>query len=99
MADTLVCAAFSNIPVQTGSFALEGRWLIWSRVTLYPDRLCLEAWGFTGRFYRDIPLAQIDAAVAEEHRLILYRENEDPLALTLRRSGRWARSINAHRDL
>jgi hypothetical protein len=84
-----------DVPLRSDAYGLEDRWLLWSRVQLYPDRLELRGWSLVGRHSRDIALGQIEEAVHEEGRLRLALEEGEEVVLRVEEAERWARFIRA----
>jgi len=88
-----------DVPLRSGTFDLEDRCLLWSRLKVYPDRLELVGWSLAGRYERGISLDRIDEADHEERRLRLALENGEEVALIVDEAARWANFIAAQRDV
>lgn len=89
----------SNIPLRTASFALEDRWLLWSRARLYADRLVLSGWGVWERYRREILLTEIDRITREGQHLTLHLDDGTDFSLVFRETKRWSKALRVHRRL
>lgn len=94
-----VLLTLPDIPLRTTSFSVEDRWLLWSRIDLYPDRLELLGWALDGRHHRRIPLEQIEETDYGNQRLLLDLTDDERVALRLEEPARWARFIQTHREV
>lgn len=92
-------SSLTDVPLRAASFTLEDRWLLWSRVRLYADRVELVGWSLTGRYHRVIPLEHIEEAKHADGDLVLRRAEGPPLRLQLEAPKRWATAIATHRDV
>lgn len=88
-----------DVPLRTGSFALADRWLLWTRVRVYPDRVELVGWSFTGRDHRHIPLDRIAEIDHDGRHLQLQLQDGDGISLLVDEAASWARLIRAQRDV
>jgi len=88
-----------NVSLRTASFALKDRWLLWSRMRLYTDRLELTGWYFWGRYHRSIPLVHVEEVEVTRHHLVLHLADESSLQVAVDAPGQWASAIATHRDV
>jgi hypothetical protein len=86
-------ASLPDVPLRSGSFALEDRWLLWARVQLYPDRLELTGWSLAGWHQREIPLERVAVVDHEDDRLQLGLQSGETVSLLLEDPGRWAEFV------
>ncbi len=91
--------ALSDIPLRSASFSLENRWLLWSKARLYADRLVLSGWGLWERYWRQIPLDDIEKVERDEMQLLLHLEDGTDIAIHLNRAERWLTAIQVHREV
>lgn len=91
--------ALPDVPLRTTPFDVEDRWLLGAWMRMYPDRLVLAAWSFTGRLRRAIPLDQIAEVDHTDERLQLDVVEGERVALLVDEPARWARFIQAHRNV
>lgn len=88
-----------DVPLLSASFALDDRWLLWSRVRIYPDRLTLTGWSLAGRHRRRIPLSRIDRIRHDEERLRLHLQSDEQVTLVMDEAARWAQFLRSHRSV
>lgn len=93
-----VLLALSDVPLRTASFALEDRYLLWSRMRLYADRVELVGWSLAGRYHRVIPLGRIDEAETDDEHLVLDLTDENSVRIGVDAPGQWASTIATYRD-
>lgn len=77
---------------------IPGFRLLYSQVRLFPDWLVLSGWGFTGRYYRRIALADIDQVewfeqVWGNSTLLVHIADDTRVRVRLRRAGLWKYAI------
>jgi hypothetical protein len=94
-----VLLSLPDIPLLSTSFGLEDRWLLWSRLRLYPDRLEFRAWSVRGRIRRRIPLQRLERTEHEEGRLLLWLNSGTQLRLAVEEAERWAEFVSTQRAI
>lgn len=88
-----------DVPLLSTSFGLEDRWLLWSRLRLYPDRLELRGWAVLGRIRRRIPLQRVERTDHEDGRLLLGLKSGTQLRLAVEEAERWAEFVSTQRAI
>jgi len=94
-----VLLAIPDVPLLSAPFALDDRWLLWSRIQMYPDRLILAGWSFGGRHRRKIALERIDRIDYGNGRLRLRLQNGERVRLIMSEAARWAQFIRLQKDV
>jgi hypothetical protein len=89
----------SDVPLLSAPFSLEDRWLLWSRLRLYPDRLELRGWTFTGRLRRHIRLERVKRTDHEDGHLLLYLQRGERIRLVVQEARRWAEFVSSQREI
>ena len=88
-----------DVPLLSAPFSLDDRWLLWSRIQMYPDRLILAGWSFSGRHRRTIALERIDRVDYGDGRMRLRLESGETVALIMPEAARWAQFIQLQQDV
>jgi len=88
----------SDVPLLSAPFSLEDRWLLWSRLRLYPDRLELRGWTLTGRLRRHIRLERVERTDHDGH-LLLYLQRGERIRLGVAEARRWAEFVSSQREI
>lgn len=88
-----------DVPLSSTSFGLEDRWLVWSRLRLYPDRLELRGWSLDGRIQRRVWLQEVKRTDHEDGRLLLRLESGTRLRLAVDEAERWADFVASQREI
>lgn len=94
-----VILQMSDAPLLSAPFGLEDRWLLWSKLRLYPDRLELRGWTFTGRFRRHIRLERVTRTDHEDGHLLLYLQRGERIRLVVEEARRWAEFVSSQREI
>jgi len=92
-----VLLALPDVPLRTTPFSLANRWLFWTEIRLYADRLVLSGWGLRGRYWRRIPFEVLRRVEHEKTRLHLHTASGTALSLRMRAPSRWHAAIVTHR--
>lgn len=91
--------ALPDVPLRTASFSPEDRWLLWSRARLYADRLTLSGIGLWDRYWRTVPLDEIEQVKREDECLRLQLKTDEEIPILLAEPERWQTAIRAHREV
>lgn len=91
--------AHQDVALRVSSFALEDKWLFWSRVRLYADRLELVGWSLTGRYRRVIRLEHIEEVDTTGDDLVLEFKDRSFLRMGIDGPEQWASAIEIYRDI
>lgn len=91
--------ASQDVVLRVSSFALEDRWLIWSKAKLYADRMELVGWSLTGRYHRVIPLERIEEVETTDDGLLLVLTDRSSLRMGVDAPEQWASAVATHRDV
>jgi hypothetical protein len=94
-----VIPALPDVPLISASFGLEDRWLLWSRVRLYPDRLVLRAWSIRGRLRRQVCLREVEGTDHQDGWLLLDLEGDERMRLAVEEAPRWAEFVASQREI
>jgi hypothetical protein len=94
-----VLRSLPDVPLGSTAFGLENRWLLWSRLRLYPDRLELRGWALLGRVRRRIRLGHVHRTDHEEGWLLLRLDGGEQVRLAVDEAEHWAELVSSQREV